>query len=71
MVMDDNAEIVHSMYKELIHKYLIVCHKQFLKDTKDRLNIMNKKPTESNLIRNQKREDSCWSYHSGYSYRHI
>ena len=46
MVMNDYAETVHTLYKELIHKYLMVCHKQFLKDTEDRLNIMNKKPTE-------------------------
>jgi len=37
--MNDNAEIVHSLYKELIHKYLMVCHKQFLKDTEDRLRV--------------------------------
>ncbi|XP_060601957.1 uncharacterized protein LOC132755166 [Ruditapes philippinarum] len=42
---DENVtqDTVYSLYKEIVHKYLLVCHKQLLIDTKDRLNVLKKK----------------------------
>ncbi|WAR09177.1 LOW QUALITY PROTEIN: PIF1-like protein [Mya arenaria] len=39
----DLPEIFHALYKEIVHKYLMVCHKQLLKDTKDKYNVIEKK----------------------------
>jgi hypothetical protein len=36
-------DIIHLLYKEIVQKYLMVCHKQLLRDTKDRLNTIKKK----------------------------
>ncbi|WAR30816.1 LOW QUALITY PROTEIN: PIF1-like protein [Mya arenaria] len=39
----DLPDIVHALKREIVHKYLMVCHKQLLKDTKDKYNVMGKK----------------------------
>lgn len=36
----ENYEIESSVFNELVHKFLMVCRRQFLKNTKDRFNII-------------------------------
>lgn len=59
MVRDDHPDIVHSLYGELLHKYLLVCHKQFLKDTKDRLNVMKKKAHREEIKKKAEKRKSA------------
>ena len=39
----EESYIIRELYKEVLHKYMMVSHKQLLKDTRDRLNLEKKK----------------------------
>lgn len=47
--------IVHSLHNEIVHKYLMVCHKQLLKDIKDKLNIVKKKAPKQEIKKREKK----------------
>ena len=52
----DDSDTIFDLYKAIIYKYLMVCHKQLIKDTKDNLNIEKKKAHREEITKKKRKK---------------